>query len=55
MVTPWLTEPVCYIPLRKPITPEEWERWRLYLVQARQIMQRAGLRELQVGGDLTSS
>lgn len=48
--TPWQTEPVCHLPIRKPITPEEWARWRLYLVQARQIMQRAGLRELGLGG-----
>jgi len=50
MVTPWLTEPVCYIPIRKPITREEWETWQRYLLQARQAMQRAGLRELRLGG-----
>lgn len=48
--TPWQAEPVCYLPLRKPVTSEDRERWLLYLVQARQIMQRAGLRELGIGG-----
>lgn len=48
--TPWQAEPVCYRPIAKPITEEEWIRWSIYLVQGRQAMQRAGLRELGLGG-----